>query len=124
MHTEYATMDMRSIGRKPRRRPLDHRTRGGKRVREVTRILTEAMGGRLSATQEVQVGHAALLVAVSESLQRKHLSGDVVDVDQCIRAANAAKRAIDALNIGERKPIPSPLQALEEHIARTHGAKR
>jgi hypothetical protein len=43
--------------------PLDHRTRGGKRVREVTRILTEALGGNLS---KVKVGHAALLVAVSE----------------------------------------------------------
>jgi hypothetical protein len=63
MHTATAEIDLRSVARKPRRQPLDHRTRGGKRVREVTRILTEALGGNLS---EVKVGHAALLVAVSE----------------------------------------------------------
>jgi hypothetical protein len=107
MDVQSAQIDARTGPKRRRKRPLDRRTRSGKRVVELQAKLAAELGGEcsLSDSQRLAIRHAAQMSAIAEALQQRQLAGDAaVDIDQVIRASNAAARAIAGLGIGRDKP--------------------
>ena len=63
------------------------------------------------------VDTAAALVAISEDAQARRLAGDDgVSVDDAIRAASAARRAVRDLGIGKARKPDAP--SLADYLAR------
>lgn len=96
----------------PRR--LDGRTGNAKRVRELVAVFTGQLGGSLDALQRETVTRAAELTVAAESMRKRSLRGETIDIAELIKLENAASRAVRGLNLGRqaaRKP------SLREHLA-------
>ena len=93
---------------------IDGRTADARRYRDLCVSLADDLGGeaRLSEAQRALVRQAGAMIVQSEQLQSAALRGDLVDVEQLTRLANAATRILSRLGIKRSAPkIVSPLAA-------------
>jgi hypothetical protein len=125
MHTDSAeigTQSARSRQRKLRLRTtsdLDMRTAAGKRAAELAATFTAALGGRLSPEQALAVSRAAALLALSEDATTRRLGGDLaVSLDDVVRLASAARRAVRDLGLHRKREPATP--TLEDYLAAKH----
>ncbi len=101
---------------------LDGRTLAARRANELAEAF-EAELGVVSGTQRLAVRRAAMLTAIAEDLAARQLAGEAIDLDQLIRASNAARRAVLDLGIKPGKRERKPGAALAAHLARNHAAE-
>src|SRR5262249_54229878 len=87
---------------------LDRRTRAYPRAMAVVDELTEAMGGpdAITPAQRHAIEHAGMLAAIADDLTARALAGMSVNLDEALRAGNAARRAARAVSEGKREPEP------------------
>jgi hypothetical protein len=83
--------------------------------------LTEALGGNLTPSQRVAVEQVAMLETIAADLVARHIAGLSVNLDEALRAGNAARRARRALL--ESKPDPEPQERPGLAIARARWAE-
>src|SRR6516165_6940409 len=69
---------------------LDKRTRSYKRAMAVVAELTEALGGIPTPAQHQAIEQAAMLAAIADDLTARALAGLSVNLDEALRAGNAA----------------------------------
>jgi hypothetical protein len=86
---------------------VDGRSAIAKRVSEIARVFTAALGGadQLTPAQALAVHNAAVLSVIAEDAQARVLAGsNTVKLDDAIRASSAARRAVSDLGL----PAPPP----------------
>src|SRR5262245_9122213 len=87
---------------------LDRRTRSYRKAMAVVAELTEALGGNLTPSQRLAVEHVAMLETIAADLVARQIAGLSVNLDEALRAGNAARRARKA--VLESKPDPAPAE--------------
>jgi hypothetical protein len=100
---------------------LDGRTRGSKRARALAAELARGWDG-ITTVQQQAVERASMLCALAEDLAARRLAGQLIPLDDVLRAEGVAKRAVKAV-LAERPEPPapprfSPMKALREEAAR------
>ena len=94
---------------------LDGRTLAARRANELADAF-EAELGVVSGTQRLAIRRAAMLTAIAEDVAARQLAGGAIDLDQVIRASNAARRAVMDLGIkAGRQRTETFAEALERH---------
>lgn len=80
---------------------VDGRTADARRYRDLCLSLADDLGGAagLTEAQRALVRQAAAMIVQSERLQSAVLRGELVDVEQLTRLANAATRILTRLGI-------------------------
>jgi len=84
--------------------------------------LTEALGGNLTPSQRLAVEHVAMLETIAADLVARQIAGMSVNLDEALRAGNAARRARAAV-LG-MKPEPQPQERPGLRIARARWAEQ
>ena len=105
----------------PLRKRADGRTPQGRRIRDLYRAYSHAMGKPSDPGTQAAILAAAELVVAAECARAKVL-GDGGDVEQLIRLENLAARATRRLGVKpncESKPL-----SLAEHLARKRSKPR
>lgn len=104
---------------------VDGRTADARRYRDLTISLADDLGGAagLSEAQRALVRQAAAMIVQSEALQAAVLRGELIDIEQLTRLANAATRILTRLGI-KRTPrdAASSLHDYLANAARRNGA--
>lgn len=97
---------------------LDGRTIAAQRAHELLAAFALQFGGvaTMSAAEHAKCRLVAMTVAVAEDMQARQLAGEPVDIDQVVRAANAAERAIKTLGKAAAKP-PATGPTLAQYLA-------
>jgi hypothetical protein len=96
---------------------LDRRTRGSKRARSIAAELARGWDG-ITTVQQQAVERAGMWCAIAEDLAARRLAGQLIPLDDVLRAEGVAKRAVRAV-LAER-PVPptpprfSPMKVLRE----------
>ena len=89
---------------------LDGRTTAARRAAALVATFAIELGGELTSMQRIKVENAAALVAISEDASARRLAGDPdIGLDDLVRTASAARRAIRDLGIKpptERDYVP------------------
>jgi hypothetical protein len=124
MHTDIVADPVVKRSRKARLMTaahLDRRTRGGKRARKLAAELARGWDG-ITPVQRHAIERAAMWCAIAEDLAARRLAGQLIPLDDVLRAEGVAKRAVKAV-LAERPepPVPprfSPMRALREEAAR------
>src|SRR5262249_48559712 len=118
MQADALTTDTRSAPKRRRKRPIDRRTRLGRRVVELQAKLAAELGGErgLTTSQRLAITRAAQLTAIAEALQQRQLAGEPVDIDQVVRMSNASARAVAALNLKPGAPAAPPGAPLDSGL--------
>jgi hypothetical protein len=97
---------------------VDGRTRGSKRARVLAAELERGYGGEITAIQRQAIERAAMWCAIAEDLAARRLAGQLIPLDDVLRAEGVAKRAIRAVLADQPKPLSaprfSPMRALRE----------
>jgi hypothetical protein len=92
---------------------IDLRTVAGRRACALVKTFEQALGHDVTPAWRLKIDTAAALVAISENAQARHLRGDgSITLNDVIRAAAMARRAVRDLGINPRKPEANPLLAL------------
>jgi hypothetical protein len=88
---------------------IDGRTADARRYRDLAASLADDFGGAAALTeaQRALVRQAAAMIVQSERLQSAVLRGELVDVEQLTRLANAATRILTRLGL-KRSVVQSP----------------
>jgi len=111
--------------RKPTR--LDHRTRVGRRARELrehyTAVLTSA-AREMTIELAAAVSRASELVALVEDMRARAMRGVDVNADDLVRMQRLADTSVRrlALPSGPSRPEPSVEQYLAEHYGKANSA--
>ncbi len=97
---------------------VDGRTADARRYRDLCMSLADDLGGAsaLTEAQRALVRQAAAMIVQSEKLQSAVLRGELVDVEQLTRLANAATRILSRLGI--KRAVREPMSPLVEHFSR------
>jgi hypothetical protein len=100
---------------------IDGRTRGAKRARAIAAELARGWDG-ITPVQRHAIERAAMWCAIAEDLAARRLAGQLIPLDDVLRAEGVAKRAVKAV-LAERPEPPapprfSPMKALREEAAR------
>jgi len=103
--------------RRPRRKPtrLDHRTRVGRRARELREHYTAVLSSREQTIELIAaISRASELQAISEQLRADALRGLPTSPDDLVRIERLAASALRALHLpsGSSKPEPTVDQYL------------
>lgn len=86
-------------------RYLDRRTRASRRAALLADAFAAEIGGQITDSLRVRIETAASLSVIAEDAQTRRLAGDnSVSLDDLVRAASAARRALR--DIGS-DPMPS-----------------
>jgi hypothetical protein len=101
---------------------LDRRTRSYRHAMAVVRELTQALGGTLTPSQRQAVEHVAMLDTIANDLVARQIAGMSVNLDEALRAGNAARRARAAVLAS--KPDPTPTERPGLAIARARWAEQ
>jgi hypothetical protein len=101
----------------PLRKRADGRTPQGRRIRDLFRAYSNAMGTPSDPATQAAILAAAELVVAAECARAKVLA-DGGDVEQLIRLENLAARATRRL--GVKPNSTSKPQTLAEHLAQKH----
>jgi hypothetical protein len=96
---------------------IDRRTRGSKRARVLAAELERGWDG-ITTVQRQAIGRAAIWCAIAEDLAARRLAGQLIPLDDVLRAEGVARRGIRAV-LAERPkpPVPprfSPMKVLRE----------
>jgi len=100
---------------------LDKRTRSYKRAMAVVAELTQAMGGNPTPAQHQAIEQAAMLAAIADDLVARQIAGLSVNLDEALRAGNAARRAARAVLAMRPEPVEQERPGLA--IARARWAE-
>lgn len=101
---------------------LDRRTRASRRAAALAEAFAAELGGEVSEAEQVRVETAAALSVIAEDAQARRLAGDQsVSLDDLVRAASAARRAVRDLGIDHRKPRNQGASLAEYLAARNAG---
>ena len=102
---------------------LDRRTRSYRRAMAVVDELTALMGGpdAITLAQRHAIEHAGMLASIADDLTARAIAGMSVNLDEALRAGNAARRARRA--VLESKPEPKPTERPGLAIARRRWAE-
>jgi len=84
---------------------LDRRTRSYRTAMAVVAELTEALGGNLTPSQRVAVEQVAMLETIAADLVARHIARLSVNLDEALRAGNAARRARRAVLAMKPEPV-------------------
>jgi trimethylamine:corrinoid methyltransferase-like protein len=89
---------------------VDGRTADARRYRDLAASLADDLGGASSLTeaQRALVRQAAAMLVQSERLQSAVVRGELVDVEQLTRLANAATRILTRLGVKRERPDTTP----------------
>ncbi|MGA2493336.1 MAG: hypothetical protein ABSF67_10340 [Roseiarcus sp.] len=89
---------------------VDGRTADARRYRDLAASLADDLGGAagLTEAQRALVRQAAAMIVQSERLQSAVLRGELVDVEQLTRLANAATRILSRLGMKRERPDATP----------------
>jgi hypothetical protein len=97
---------------------IDGRSPTARRFRDLVHAFKAEIGSNLSQTEMAMVKTAASLSLSAELRQADLVNGKTVDPDELIRLASEARRILDAIRAGKRKPAgPTLSQYLVEHEA-------
>jgi hypothetical protein len=99
---------------------LDGRTAGARRRAALRETLLAGIGANATPMQHIAAENAASLIAISEDAQARRLAGDPdISLDDVIRAASAADRAVRRLGIKPpaERAAPAGMDALRAHVA-------
>jgi hypothetical protein len=125
MHTETAA----NPARKQRlwtAQHVDGRTRGAKRARAIAAELEHNFGGEVTKVQRHAIERAAMWCAIAEDLAARRLAGQLIPLDDVLRAEGVAKRALRSLGIRIESAAPKTSRALaarRERWAQTQAAE-
>lgn len=88
---------------------LDGRSAEARRYRDLAMSFADDLGGagKLTEAQRTLIAQAATLQVQSERVQAAVLRGEVIDVEQLTRLANASMRILSRLGL-KRKVVQSP----------------
>jgi len=100
---------------------LDKRTRSYRAAMSVVAELTEALGGTLTPSQQQAVEQVAMLETIAADLVARQIAGMSVNLDEALRAGNAARRARQAVLANRPEPTPQERPGLA--IARRRWAE-
>ena len=102
---------------------LDGRSGPARRYRDLCMSLADDLGGAagLTEAQRALVRQAAAMIVQSEILQGAVLRGELIDVEQLTRLANAATRILSRLGVKRERRDPTP--TLHEYLAATSEAE-
>jgi hypothetical protein len=94
---------------------IDGRTADARRYRDLAVSLADDLGGAsgLTEAQRALVRQAAAMIVQSERLQSAVLRGELVDVEQLTRLANAATRILSRLGIKRATRAVQPPSRLD-----------
>ncbi len=97
---------------------LDGRSSEARRWRDLVISYGDDLGGfdKLTEAQKTLIAQAATLQVQSERVQGAVLRGDLIDVEQLTRLANAAMRILSRLGIRRRASDAQP--SLHEHLTK------
>jgi hypothetical protein len=101
---------------------LDKRTRSYRTAMAVVAELTEALGGNLTPSQRQAVEQVAMLETIAADLVARQIAGMSVNLDEALRAGNAARRARAA--VLAMKPEPAPQERPGLRLARQRWAEQ
>jgi hypothetical protein len=111
MHTETAVVPARKR-RLWTAQHVDGRTRGSKRARVLAAELERGFVGEITAIQRQAIERAAMWCAIAEDLAARRLAGQLIPLDDVLRAEGVAKRALRSLGIRIESAAPKPSRAL------------
>jgi hypothetical protein len=99
---------------------LDGRSAEARRYRDLVISYADDLGGanKLTEAQRTLIAQAATLQVQSERVQAAVLRGDVVDVEQLTRLANAAMRILTRLGLKRERRDLTP--SLDDYLAANH----
>ena len=102
---------------------VDGRTADARRYRDLTMSLADDLGGaaELTEAQRALVRQAAAMIVQSERMQSAVLRGELVDIEQLTRLANAATRILSRLGVKRRHVDTTP--SLAEYLASKSAGK-
>jgi hypothetical protein len=109
---------MTSAQAQPATRNLGGRPPGiNRRRKELVAVFTQALGGRVSPVQMVEIERAASLLILAADLRTRALRGEDVAITDLSRLEGTADRAIRRLGI---KPgaAAAPVMSLLDHAAK------
>src|SRR5262245_45218365 len=103
---------------------LDRRTRSYKRAMAVVDELTALMGGpdAITPAQRHAIEHAGMLASIADDLTARAIAGMSVNLDEALRAGNAARRAARA--VLANRPEPKPQERPGLTLARQRWAEQ
>jgi hypothetical protein len=89
----------------------DGRTRWARRIRDIEKQLTSALGVRPRPHQLILLKAAAEQTAIAEKTRADYLDGRPVEVNDVVRAGHAMIRAINSLQIssGDIEELKTPI---------------
>ncbi len=96
---------------------LDGRRRSARRIKEVIRQFTAAVGGNPQPHQVVLIQAVAELTAITEGMRASMLAGDHVDSNDLVRTHNTLLRAIDKLQLPASPPQSEDLESEMRRLA-------
>jgi hypothetical protein len=101
----------------PAARNLGGRPPGiNRRRRELVASFVEALGGRISPVQRVEVERCASLLILAEDMRAKAFRGENVSISDLSRLEGTCLRALQRLNL----PAPNaaaPVSSIHDHVA-------
>ena len=99
---------------------LDGRSAEARRYRDLAMSFADDLGGadKLTEAQRTLIAQAATLQVQSERVQAAVLRGEVIDVEQLTRLANAAMRILSRLGLKRERRDTTP--TLDEYLAANH----
>jgi hypothetical protein len=100
---------------------LDGRSAEARRYRDLVISYADDLGGadKLTEAQRTLIAQAATLQVQSERVQAAVLRGDLVDVEQLTRLANAAMRILTRLGLKRERRDATP--SLAEYLEANRG---
>jgi hypothetical protein len=92
-----------------------------RRRRELIAVFVQALGGRVSPVQMVEIERAASLLILAADLRTKALRGEDVAIADLSRLEGTADRAIRRLGI-KSGAAAAPVQSFADYLAGRHAA--
>jgi hypothetical protein len=98
---------------------IDRRLPLGKRITELTKLFTEAVGGEITPLRRMRIAEAAELKAWAEKARGDHFRNGTPAIEDVVPLERAAAAAFKAIGIVEPKRLPGrpSRQTVPEYLA-------
>jgi hypothetical protein len=107
----------------PAARNLGGRPPGiNRRRRELVASFVEALGGRVSAVQKVEIERCASLLILAEDMRAKAFRGENVSISDLSRLEGTCLRALQRLNLPASGAASAPVPTLADYLASKQAA--
>jgi hypothetical protein len=97
---------------------VNRSTRLGKRIDELTAMLTAAVDGELTPMRKLNVDRAAQLTAIAELARGDFMRDGKGTLDDIVRLERKADQAVRALRLVDGPPKPAISNPLVDHFSR------